>query len=199
MNRLHPVATTLKIISISTRVCACVLWSTTLGSSLLTTTVSAAQEKPIEVVHKPLSGSGLPTAAATMPIVIELRNTKSIDRKIRLVGTRDGKLLDIVFPLGTLNMADAATYKLDIPAPIALMSYQFVVHQADGSLTTTGRYVVKRPCIQTFKVDPAEGQKDGAFRREVGTLVSKSRTLEQETTNLETAQKLLEEIKTLLP
>jgi hypothetical protein len=160
---------------------------------------SFAQEKNIEVAHKPLSTKDLPSAAATMPIVIELRNTKATDRKIRLVGSRDGKLLDIVFPSGNLNMSDAATYKLDVPAPIALMSYQFVIHQPDGSLTTTGRYVVKRPCIQTFKVDPADNQKDGTFRREVGTLVSKSRTLEQETANLEIAQKLLEEIKTQLP
>lgn len=199
MNRLSPLAIPLNLLTLSMRACSHVAWCTILGFSLLRTTSVAAQEKPIEVVHKPLSTSSLPTAASTMPIIIELRNTKSTDRKIRLIGTRDGKLLDIVFPSGTLNMADAATYKLDVPAPIALMSYQFVVHQPDGSLTTTGRYVVKRPCIQTFKVDPAEGQKDGAFKREVGTLVSKSRTLEQETANLETAQKLLEEIKTLLP
>jgi hypothetical protein len=199
MNLAHSPQTPTLRLRILKRTCMRIIWSTILGFSISGTSEVTAQEKRIEIVHKPISANSLPTAAATMPIVVELRHTKAVDRKIRLVGTRDGKLLDIVFPSGTLNMSDAATYTLDVPAPIALMSYQFVVHQPDGSLTTTSRYVVKRPCIQTFKVDPAENQKDGAFKREVGTLVSKSRTLEQETTNLETAQKLLEEIKTLLP
>lgn len=159
----------------------------------------AASQKRIEVVHKVPNAKSLPSAAAMMPLIIELKGTKSIDQKVRLVGSRDGKLIDIVFPRGTLNMADVPTYKLDLPAPIALLSYQFVIHQPDGTLTSTPQFTLKRPCIQTFKVDVPENQRDASFKRDVATLVAKSRTLEQETNNLDTALRLLDEIKSNLP
>jgi hypothetical protein len=160
---------------------------------------SATAAKQLEVAHKVPSPKSLPSAAAMMQLVIEVKGTKSIDQKIRLVGARDGKLIDIVFPRGTLNMADVPTYKLEVPAPIAMLNYQFVVHQPDGTLTSTPQFTLKRPCIQTFKVDVAETQRDSSFKREVATLVAKARTLEQETNNLDTALRLLDDIKSNLP
>jgi hypothetical protein len=160
---------------------------------------SPTAAKQLEIGHKVPSAKSLPSAAIMMPLVVELKGTKSIDQKIRLVGSRDGKLIDIVFPRGTLNVADVPTYKLDIPAPIAMLSYQFVIHQPDGTLTSTPQFTLKRSCIQTFKVDVADTQKDSSFKRDVATLVAKARTLEQETSNLDTALRLLDEIKSNLP
>jgi hypothetical protein len=166
------------------------------------TTIASAQEetpKKIEVLHKAPAATTLPAAASTMQLTIELRNTRSIDHKIRLVGARDGKLLDIVFPSGSLSAADVPTYQLGIPAPIAAMSYQFIVHQPDGTLTTTKQFNLQRSCIQNFKTETAETKDNPPSKRELAGLVARSRTLEQETTNLETAYKLIEEIKATLP
>jgi hypothetical protein len=80
-----------------------------------------------------------------------------------------------------------------------MLSYQFVIHQPDGTLTSTPQFTLKRSCIQTFKVDVADTQKDSSFKRDVATLVAKARTLEQETSNLDTALRLLDEIKSNLP
>ena len=69
-----------------------------------------------------------------MQLTVELVNSRDVEAKIRLVGSRDGRFMDIAFPLGALNKLDHAEFSVSIPAPLAAMTYQFVVHQPDGSL-----------------------------------------------------------------
>ena len=133
-----------------------------------------------------------------MRITLELTNTYDIETKVRLVGSKDGRFIDIAFPQGALNNADRPTFNIDIPSPIAAMSYQFIVHQKDGTLTSTPKYLIKRDCLQTFAVDVPESDQSAAYKREVGLLVAKAKSLERDTASLEASLKLLEDMKTSL-
>jgi hypothetical protein len=155
-------------------------------------------EEPIKVLHRAVPPNGIPQVGTPMDIQVELLNTFDIDSKIRLVGAKDGRFIDIAFPRGALNAADRPTFHVEIPSPVAVMTYQFVVHQRDGSLSSSEKFVIKRDCIQNFKVVVPENAPNSDFRREVSSLVSQAKTLERDTASLESSLKLLEDIKASL-
>jgi hypothetical protein len=172
------------------------------SSTLLpvTHTASAQDDKPpVQVVHRPPDLKNLPAAAAWLPLVLELRNTKDVALKIRLVGSRDGRFVDITLPKGTLNTQDHPEYRLELPAPLAAMSYQFVVHQADGALITSQRFAIRRACVQNYRIEVAEGGGDVEFKKTVGELISKAKSLERETLQLDASVKVLEELRKNIP
>jgi len=171
----------------------------TLSMSFFCLTVCHAQGAKIEIAHQPTDAKALPAAATWMPISVELKHTRDIDLEVRLVGSRDGRFLDITMPRGSLNEADNAVYKVDVPAPIAAMSYQFVIRENSGGFTVSPRYVAQRACVQNFKVDVDGKSSDAAFRRHVSELVSKAKLLERSTANYEAALKIIEELKSKIP
>ncbi len=154
---------------------------------------------PVQVRHQPLETHQLPQAGTLIPLSVSLANSSDVDIKIRLVGSRDGRFMDIAFPMGVLNETDRPTYTVNIPAPVAAMSYQFVVHQKSGDLTLTDKFIIKRNCVQTFKVDVPDNIPSAEHRKEAAILVAKARSLERDTRNLETAIKLLETLKKDIP
>lgn len=133
-----------------------------------------------------------------MRIQVSLRNTLDIETKVRLVGSKDGRFIDIAFPRGSLNAVDQPTFSTEIPSPIAAMTYQFIVHQRDGRLTATPKYTLKRSCLQHFKIDVPEDGGNSTFRREMATLVAKANRLDRDNKSLEASLKLLEEMKSSL-
>lgn len=156
---------------------------------------AAGPTKPVQVMHRPVEGAAIPPATAPMQIVAELKNSRQTDVTIRIVGSKDGRHIDIVMPKGELNTVDNAEYTITIPAPIALMSYQFVIHQPDGSITTTKRFSIRRACIQTFSVNDFKDDPDAEFKKKLGSLVSELKTLESNTASYDEAFKILAEIK----
>lgn len=155
--------------------------------------------KVVRIKHQPTENHRLPSAGTLMPIAVQLENASDVDIKIRLVGSRDGRFMDIAFPMGVLNMSDRPTYSIQIPAPTAAMTYQFIIHQRSGDLTLSEKFTVKRNCIQNYRVDIPENIPSAEYRKEVATLVSQARSLERDTQNLDTALKLLEGLKQDLP
>lgn len=168
---------------------------------LMAIAVAQAQEQyaPIQLRHQPTETHKIPPAGMMMPIAVQLDNSSDVDIKIRLVGSRDGRFMDIAFPMGVLNTSDKPTYTIQIPAPVKAMTYQFIVHQRGGDLTLTDKFIVKRNCVQTFSVDVPEGIPSAEFRKEVAGLVAKARELERDTQNLETAIKLIDNLKKDIP
>ncbi len=154
--------------------------------------------EPIKILHHPLDSKSLPPMGNPMRLEVELVNTFDITSMLRLIGAKDGRFIDIAFPRGALNPADRPTFQIEIPSPIAAMTYQFVVHQRDGSLSSSEKFTIKRDCIQNFKVAVPEDAPNADFRREVSSLVSQAKTLERDTTSLEASLKLVEDIKASL-
>ena len=163
---------------------------------------ATAQEqtnRPILLRHQPTETHQLPSAGTLMPIAVQLENSSDVDIKIRLVGSRDGRFMDIAFPMGVLNTSDRPTYTIQIPAPVAAMTYQFITHQRSGDLTLSDKFIIKRNCVQNFKVEVPEGIPSAEYRKEMGNLVAKARLLERDTQNLETAIRLLDALKKDVP
>jgi hypothetical protein len=156
------------------------------------------ENKPIRILHRQLDSKSIPQIGNPMRLEVELLNTFDITSSVRLVGAKDGRFIDIAFPRGALNAADRPTFQIEIPSPIAAMTYQFVVHQRNGSLSSSEKFTIKRDCIQNFKVVVPEDVPNTEFRREISTLVSQAKILERDTASLEASLKLVEDIKASL-
>lgn len=149
----------------------------------------------IEVTHTPLASSEIPPVGSLMKVRLSLLNTLDIETKIRLVGSKDGRFIDIAFPTGALNDADQPTFVAEIPSPVAAFTYQFIVHQKDGSLTSSSKFVMRRTCIQNFSVNAPETGSTAQFRRQIASLIAQANSLERDNKSLEASLKLLEEMK----
>jgi hypothetical protein len=159
---------------------------------------ASAVAQSVQVLHNPLRTDEIPPVGSLMKVNVSLANTIDIETKIRVVGTKDGRFFDIAFPRGALNNSDKPSFSIEMPSPVAVMSYQFVVHQQDGSLTSSRKFMIKRPCLQTFGVNVTDDKRTTAFRREVASLVAQAHMLERDNKSLETSLKLLEDIKSSL-
>jgi len=171
--------------------------------ALLAFTAAAARaDEPrpsIRLRHEPPQTKQLPPAGTLLPISVQVDNSSDVDIKIRLVGSRDGRFMDIAFPLGVLNASDRPTYTIQVPAPTASMTYQFIVHQPSGDLTLTDKFAVKRNCVHTFSSATPQGDESRDYKQEVATLVAQARALESNNRNLDTALKLIEDLKRDIP
>ncbi len=152
----------------------------------------------IEALHTPPASSEIPPVGSLLKIRVTLARTLDIESKVRLVGAKDGRFIDIAFPRGALDNSNKPSFTVEIPSPIAMMAYQFIVHQKDGTLTSSRRFVLKRPCIQNFAVSVQDDKRTTAFRREVASLIAQAHMLERDNKSLESSLKLLEEIKASL-
>lgn len=152
----------------------------------------------IEILHSPLKSNDIPPVGSLMRIQFTLTNTVDIESKIRLVGSKDGRFIDLAFPQGALNSGDRPVFSVEIPSPVAVMTYQFILHQKDGSLSTTPKYTVKRDCIQNFQVDVPDDGSTTTFRREMASLVAKAHSLDRDNKSLESSLKLVEQMKASL-
>ena len=62
-----------------------------------------------------------------MQLRVILQNTSDIQTNVRLVGAKDGRFIDLAFPIGTINHESNPEFVLQMPAPFAEMSYQIVI------------------------------------------------------------------------
>ena len=160
----------------------------------------AAEPSPatLQIMHQVPDIKSLPPLATMIPLTIEIKNSNDVNLKIRLVASRDGKLIDVAMPQGTLNANDVPVFQIEIPAPLAYMTYQFVARAPDDSLITTKRFIIRRPCIQRFRVNIPDEVGDGEFKKTMGELVAQAKHLERDTTNYETTLKLITELRELV-
>lgn len=168
------------------------------GASHFQMVSEAAETSAVQLVHQQPDSRSLPAPSFMIPLTLEVRNTRATDLRIRVVASRDGRIMDIGMPQGNLNQADNPVYQIEVAAPTYVLSYQFIIQDKAGNVTTSKRYVVRRPCIQNYKVDVPKDASDAEFKQNVGELISKAKILETTTANYETSLKLLEQLKTLV-
>ena len=117
---------------------------------------------PVSLVVKALSETDLPYPGQPVKLMAGLVNTRSTEGKMVLALTRDGRFSEIPFKPGYLNRDDRPVYEVEMPAPVAEISYQAILHNPDGSFISSQRYVLRRKCIP--EVDMAPSQIDPAVQ-----------------------------------
>ena len=133
----------------------------------------------------------IPPVGHAMDIAVSLRNTINIQTKVRLVGSKDGRYIDLAFPMGKINKSGHPEYVLHMPAPLVAMSYQIIVHQPDGRVTTSKQFSIQRTCIKDFQIEIPSNSNTKEYKSEVATLVSTATRLEHESHALEQALEIV--------
>lgn len=162
-----------------------------------------AQEKTansnlISISANSITANKLPFPGQTLTLSAEVSNTRDFRLPIRLLAVRDGKFYEISAPSGLLGANEKPQYKVEIPAPVAEIIYQFVLIAPDGTATSSQRISIRRDCIPN--VLPAIGEMpddmDGSER--FNTLLVDNKRMEQEISNLENAATVLDTLSELI-
>jgi 1,4-alpha-glucan branching enzyme len=71
----------------------------------------------------------------------------SVGMKVRGIITRDGVLTEVQDQEPRFDAMEKVYFDLEIPSPLAEVSYQFVFTDKSGNSVTTRRYQLTRKCI----------------------------------------------------
>lgn len=156
---------------------------------------SDSSNKTILGYHVPISPAEIPPMGREMQLRVVLDNTSNIETNLRLVGAKDGRFIDLAFPIGTINYESKPEFVIQLPAPFAEMSYQIVIHQPDGTITASKQFSIQRPCLEDYQIAIPEDSKSKRYRGEVAQLVAKAKRLEDESRALEQALSIVETMK----
>lgn len=157
-----------------------------------------AQQKKLVINTTAIDSNKLPFPGQTITLEAEVSNTRDFRLPVRLLAVRDGKFYEIAAPSGLLAASDHPQYKVEIPAPVAELVYQFVLMSPDGSVASSQRVSLRRKCIPNIL--PAFGELpddvDGSER--FNLLLTDNKRMELEIDNLERAAKLVDVISDLV-
>jgi hypothetical protein len=157
---------------------------------------SHSNEKLIVSSHVPMIDTDIPPVGHAMDIAVSLRNTINVQTKVRLVGSKDGRYIDLAFPMGKISKSGHPEYVLHMPAPLVAMSYQIIVHQPDGRVTTSKQFSIQRTCIEDFQIEIPSNSNTKEYKSEVASLVSTATRLEHESHALEQALEIVRAMET---
>lgn len=133
-----------------------------------------------------------------MVLSAELQHTRDVDRGVRLLLVRDGRVVDVPILRSYLNEKDRPTYEYKLLAPLAEISYQFFLADASGSAVTTPRYTVRRKCLPSLKLTSTKSDGDSEQGQKAAALAAKAEALDQEIKQYDSAIAALDELEKLL-
>ena len=145
--------------------------------------------------HTPIRATDIPPMGHEMQLKVILQNTSDIQTNVRLVGAKDGRFIDLAFPIGTINHESNPEFVLQMPAPFAEMSYQIVIHQPNGGITASKQFFIQRPCLEDYQIAIPEKSESKQYRSELAQLIGKAKQLEDESHALEQALSIVESMK----
>jgi hypothetical protein len=157
-----------------------------------------AQNKIVTIEASQLDPKKMPYPGKPLVLSAELQNTRDFNLPVRLLAVRDGKLYEVAVPRGVLSVQDRPQYQVSLPAPLAEISYQFIVSLPDGNTASSKRYIARRSCLPDTV--PAEGeiQEDLEGSERFNQLLVDNKRLEREIDNLERAASELDALSELI-
>ncbi len=166
--------------------------------SIFLASAVAAQPKPtgapVEIYAEQVGLQSLPAPGTPFIVKVKLSNTRETERRMRAFVVRDGRVTDIPPLKAYLDEYDMPTYEIQMHAPFAELSYQFVLYNPDGTFTSTPRFSVRRPCIPFVDPDTIKLESKNQGEARLESLVRLARSLESEVAAYDVATKLVEDL-----
>lgn len=162
-------------------------------SSVAQSTLDASGRARVDLIHDPLLATELPAPGAPFQLKVKLTNTRDTDRTLIARISLDGRLHEVTPTKVFLDEYDQPTYEIDLFAPLADISYQFLLHNPDKSTVLSDRYHMRRSCIPRVDTSGLDIEK-ARGEEKLATLIKTAEGLAREIASHETAQKLLDEL-----
>jgi len=151
-------------------------------------------DPPVELFADQVGLQNLPMPGAPFTVKARLSNTKDTERRLRAFVVRDGRVTDVSPMKAYLDEYDQPTYEIQMYAPLAELSYQFVLYNPDGSFSTSQRFSVRRPCIPFIDITKVKLEPKNQGEARLEGLIKLSRGLEREIAAYDVAVKVLEDL-----
>ncbi len=102
----------------------------------------------IQYTHVQPNVDVLPTPGLPLTLTIQMnKEVLTVGMKVRGIITRDGVLTEVQDQEPRFDAMEKVYFDLEIPSPLAEVSYQFVFTDKSGNSVTTRRYQLTRKCI----------------------------------------------------
>lgn len=124
--------------------------------ALTAPTLYAADSAPaIKVLSAAIKPEQLPDPGVPMIIKARVINSKALDRTVRAMIVRDGRLVEVPMIKSYLNENDLATFEFPVTAPLAELTYKFIAYDNERPAFVSPEYIVRRPCLPALEpTDP---------------------------------------------
>jgi hypothetical protein len=153
----------------------------------------ASGKARVDIIHDPLLATELPAPGTPFQLKVKLTNTRDTDRHLSARISLDGRMHEVAPSKVFLDEYDQPTYEIDLFAPLADISYQFLLHNPDKSTALSDRYHMRRSCIPRVDTSGLDIEK-ARGEEKLATLIKTAEGLAREISSHETAQKLLDEL-----
>jgi hypothetical protein len=166
--------------------------------AVATCAFAADAKPPVTIVHRAIAGSDLPDPGVPMIIKFQLSNTKELERTVRALVVKDGRLIEVPLLKSYLNEKDHPTYEFQLDAPLAELDYQFVAYDGQGGAIQSDRYAIKRDCLPNVTITDLSIDPNTTPDEQLKLLFDRSVKLSDEIEQYEHAVKNLTELQKLL-
>ena len=154
----------------------------------------------VKLVHTALRAEQLPFPGEKIPLKVIMQGSRDYEFRLRTFAVIDGVLSDIAPTKAYLNEQDLATYEVELFAPVAELSYQFVLYGRDGAtVATSPRYLARRPCVPEVKAVSNQRSDDKPLPERLSELEQDANSLSSELGSYETALRVVQELREKLP
>lgn len=150
-----------------------------------------------QIVHTPPSAQELPAPGRNMTLSVTLpKEALSVGVKVRALVTRDGRLMELQDSDPTIDTSDRAIYKLELPSPLAEMSYQFIFTDKLGASFGSQQYQVARKCVPDVQLTTVKKQAPNSqvTKEDAVRLVAESTGLQRDIDSYESIVAILNDI-----
>lgn len=139
----------------------------------------------------------LPFPGHPLKLSVRVLGTKNPQYTMRLLIVRDGRLIEQILDNVIVDDAGHLVYSAETNAPLAEITYQFILSGAPAVLAASPRVALRRPCIPDIRPIDTDLDPNLDLGAKLKALLQQSRALEAEVKNYEVAAKLIEELKAL--
>ena len=102
----------------------------------------------IQYTHIQPNVDALPNPGLPLNLTIQMnRDVLSVGMKVRAIVSRDGVMTEIQDQEPRVDAMEKIYYDMEVPSPMAELSYQFVFSDKRGNAVTTRRYTLARKCL----------------------------------------------------
>jgi hypothetical protein len=167
-------------------------------AALFPPALQAADSAPaIKVLSWSIKPEELPAPGAPMILKARVTNSKALDRIVRAMIVRDGRLVEVPMIKSYLNEDDLATFEFQVTAPLAELTYKFVAYDNERPAFASPQYVVRRRCMPALELTDPRISSESPDSQIVETF-TKASALGDEIEHYENARKHLDALQALL-
>lgn len=158
----------------------------------------ADSKSAMTIAHKELTSADLPDPEVPMVIRFSLSNTRELERTVRALIVKDGRLIEIPLLKSYLNQRDWPTYEFQLNAPLVELNYQFVAYDGRGGAIVSNRYSVRRACLPALQLTDISNDPTKNPDEQLKILFDRSVRLSEEIEQYEQSLKTLDSLQKLL-